>query len=100
MNLIDEMSKIDAYLFKYKPEVQEAYAGKYAIDDQEHIGVMAQELELTPLTRAVVKENEDGIKIIDTRQLTMTLTAVCSELAKEVQSLKEKVLELESKIGA
>ena len=99
MDLIEEMTKIDAYLFKYKPEAQQAYQGKYAIDDKEHVGVMAQELESTPLTQAVVNENEDGVKIVDTRQLTLTLTAVCSELAKEVQTLRAEVTEIKNKMG-
>lgn len=98
-DITEAISQIDAYLFKYKPEAQEAFSGQYAVDDNAHVGVMAQELQNNPVTEGAVKETPDGLLTVDTRQLTLTLTAVCSELAKKVQSLESEIDVLKTKIG-
>ena len=40
----DAMAKIDAYLYRYRPEAREMYGGSHGIDGKEHVGGMAQEL--------------------------------------------------------
>lgn len=100
MDITKELSKIDSYLFKYTPEAQSLYPnGEHSIDDKEHIGVMAQELQSNPVTQATVEENEDGYLMVNTSQLTLTLTAVCSELSKKVDNLEKIVSDLSLKLS-
>ena len=87
--LIEDFSKIASIDFTYSEEAQNKYKGEYGVDDQEHIGVIAQELETNPATKGIVKENENGDKVVDTKQLTMADTAVLAELSRRVLALEE-----------
>lgn len=99
IDLTAEMAKINSYLYKYTPEAQRLYSdGENAVDNKEHVGVMAQELQGNPVTAHTVTENEDGYLTVDTRQLTLALTAVCSDLAKKVEELENTVNELKAKL--
>lgn len=87
---IDCFSKINSYMFKYKDEVQDKLSGDYGIDDDIHYGVMAQDLEANPFTRSTVKKDpETGLKIVDTKELTMANTAAISDIMKELKELRE-----------
>lgn len=59
---------------------------KYKGDGVERSGVMAQDLEKTPLAHTVV-EDSNGQKVVDTAQLTTANTGMISELSKKVDSL-------------
>lgn len=86
---IDCFARINSYVFKYKPEVRAALAGKNGIDDDVHFGVMAQELEQNPFTRSTVHTDpETGFKTVDTQELTMANTAAISDIMKELQELR------------
>src|SRR5574344_109235 len=88
-DITEDMAKINAYLFKYKPEAQAKFNGQHGVDDKEHIGVMAQELEKNPVTSsAVATDPNSGFKMVDTDKLTMANTAAISELAKKLQENK------------
>lgn len=89
--LIEDFSKIASIDFTYSEEAQNKYKGEYGVDDQEHIGVIAQELEANPATKGIVKENENGDKVVDTKQLTMADTAVLAELSRRVLALEEAI---------
>ena len=89
--LIEAFSKIASIDFTYSEEAQNKYKGEYGVDDQEHIGVIAQELETNPATKGIVKENENGDKVVDTKQLTMADTAVLAELSRRVLALEEAI---------
>ena len=89
--LIEDFSKIASIDFTYSEEAQNKYKGEYGVDDQEHIGVIAQELEVNPATKGIVKENENGDKVVDTKQLTMADTAVLAELSRRVLALEEAI---------
>lgn len=65
--------------FKYKAGVGED-------PTKERVGVMAQDLEKTPLA-SVVQTGEDGLKRVDTGQLSLGNTAMISELSKKVDML-------------
>lgn len=84
-HISDLASKLNTYLFEYKPEAQE----EYGVDDKEHVGVMAQELEKNPITASNVIEDENGIKHIDTNQQTLTNLALIADLAKRLADLEE-----------
>lgn len=58
---------------------------KYRGDNVERQGIMAQDLEKTPLAHTVV-DTPDG-KMVDTRQLTTANTGMITELSKKVDSL-------------
>lgn len=47
--IIKAFSKIDAADFTYKPDIQEKYADNPNMDNKEHIGVIAQQLEENPI---------------------------------------------------
>lgn len=84
-HISDLASKLNSYLFEYKPEAQE----EYGVDDKEHVGVMAQEMEKNPITASNVIEDENGIKHIDTNQQTLTNLALIADLARRLADLEE-----------
>ena len=88
-NLTDSMAAIDSYLFKYKPSAQ----SKYGLNGDNHVGVMAQELESNPATAETVKQLDDGTKVIDAKELTSVNTAAISDMAKEIKELKQMIKE-------
>ena len=93
------MGKINAYLFKYKPEVVEKMAGSFNIDDKPHIGVMAQELLSNPATSSTVERDpDDGYLKVNSAQLTMTNTAAIAELTRRVEELENIIKEISTKI--
>ena len=87
---VDEFARINAYLYKYKPEARAAYGGEKGVDDRVHVGVMAQELAENPVTESTVSEDENGFLQVDTRQLCLTLAAVVSDLSRRVLELEEQ----------
>jgi hypothetical protein len=60
-----------------------SYDFKYKGDDKKRVGVMAQDLEKTPLSYTVQK-GPDGLRRVDTAQLTMANTAMLTDLAKKL----------------
>ena len=84
-----QYANLNAYLYKYKPELVKTAKGRLGMDGKEHVGVMAQELEKNPVTAGAVHD-ENGIKTVDTRQLTMANTATLADIAKEVEKLNSQ----------
>lgn len=95
MDCKDSISKclegIDAYLFKYKPEAQKKYEETGLLDDKLHLGVMAQDLESNPLTASAVNEMDDGLKVIDTKQVALIDLALITDIARRLDRLEKKV---------
>ena len=52
---------------------------------------MAQELEENPVTKNAVVENEDGIKMINTKELTLENTALLADIVRRLQALEAKI---------
>lgn len=98
--IIENFSKISAIDFKYKPDAQKEYAGCCGVDNKEHIGVIAQELEANPATAGTVETNEKGDKQVNTAQLTMADTAAIAELSRRVLALEESVKNLNRRLYA
>ena len=93
------MSEIKPISFTYTPEAQRLYAGENkGVDDKQHFGVKAQDLEKNPMTAATVSTDEKGFKEVDTRHLAFANTAMISILSEKVQQLEAKVAYLESKM--
>ena len=95
--IIDNFAKISAISFEYNDEAKSKYGQEKAVDDNQHIGVTAQELEANPITEGAVKTNENGDLEVDTRHLTFTDTAAIGELSRRVLALEEAVKELQQK---
>ena len=95
--IIDNFAKISAISFEYNDEAKSKYGQEKAVDDNQHIGVIAQELEANPITEGAVKTNENGDLEVDTRHLTFTDTAAIGELSRRVLALEEAVKELQQK---
>lgn len=93
---LDCFGKINAYMFKYKPEAQQAFKDKdLGVDDKVHVGVMAQELKSNPITSSTVNSDPmSGILTVDTKQLTMTNTAMIAELTRKVDMLEKILMEI------
>lgn len=95
--IIDNFAKISAISFEYNDEAKSKYGQEKAVDDNQHIGVIAQELEANPVTEGAVKTNENGDLEVDTRHLTFADTAAIGELSRRVLALEEAVKELQQK---
>lgn len=89
--IIPEFAEIDSYLYKYKPEAQEQYAGTGRVNNENNFGVMAQDLQQNPLTQATVIEDENGNLSVDGSRLATVNTAVISELCRKVMELENIV---------
>lgn len=96
--IIDNFAKISAISFEYNDEAKSKYGEEKAVDDNQHIGVIAQELETNPITDGAVKTNENGDLEVDTRHLTFADTAAIGELSRRVLALEEAVKELKQKL--
>lgn len=89
---IDAFSKIDAYIYNYNDKAKSLYPeGDRGVDDSQHFGPMAQDLAKNPVTSGTVHQDENGYLMVDTRQLTLTNTAMISQLARKVQELEERL---------
>ena len=95
--IIDNFAKISAISFKYNDKAKSKYGEERAVDDSNHIGVIAQELEKNPITEGAVKANENGDLEVDTRHLTFADTAAIAELSRRVLALEEAVKEILNK---
>lgn len=95
--IIENFAKISAIDFHYKPSAQKEYNGAFGVDNKEHIGIKAQELQDNEATKGTVSENENGDLIVDTRHLTFADTAAIAELSRRVLALEEIVKELQNK---
>ena len=95
--IIDNFAKISAISFEYNDDAKSKYGQEKAVDDNQHIGVIAQELEANPITEGAVKTNENGDLEVDTRHLTFADTAAIGELSRRVLALEEAVKELQQK---
>lgn len=89
--IIPMMAQIDSYLYNYKPEAQEEYAGTGMMNNDNNLGVMAQELQENPLTAPAVKTDAKGNLALDTGRLTSINTAMIAELCKKVMELEEQM---------
>lgn len=96
-DIIDLFSKINAYDFSYTDKAKDLYLGNKGVDNDEHVGVMAQELQQNPITDSTVAKDENGYLSIDTKELTMADTAVLSDVCKRLLQIEERLNKLEAK---
>lgn len=96
-DIIDLFSKINAYDFAYTDKAKDLYLGNKGVDNDEHVGVMAQELQQNPITDSTVAKDENGYLSIDTKELTMADTAVLSDVCKRLLQVEERLNKMEAK---
>lgn len=84
LDVIDIAKLIKPVAFKYKKEVIDEGKAK----EGEHVGVIAQDLENTPLQEAVIT-GDDGLKRIDTAELTPAVLNLIIQLARKVDDLEK-----------
>lgn len=90
-DIVKAFADINSYEFKYKPEALRLYDGSKGVDDNTHVGVMAQELEQNPVTASTVTEDENGFKNIDTNKLSAANAAVLADVCKRLLAIEEKL---------
>ena len=92
-DLIDCISKLNSYVFKYNEKAKEIPgAENKGVDDDMHVGMLAQELAENPATSAAVEEDPlSGYLQVDTKELTMAEMAILTAMAKRIKALEEKV---------
>lgn len=89
---INAFAKLDSIKFEYTDKAKEVHPGEEnGVDNDQHYGIKAQDLEKNPYTTAVVSEDPNGYKQIDPAELTSANTAVIAEICKRLLII-EKVL--------
>lgn len=89
--VIPMMAKIDSYLYQYKPEAQEEYAGTGMMNDDTNLGVIAEQMNENPLTKPAVTKDQEGKLALDGGRLASINTAVISELCRKVMELEAAI---------
>jgi hypothetical protein len=74
------LDQLDPYAFKYKP-------GTGMDPNEQHYGVMAQDLERSPMGASLVRDTPDG-KMVDTKKATMANMAAATDLHDRVKALE------------
>lgn len=84
--------EIDAFLSQLEPkEYSYTEEGEdKGAEPGRHIGVMAQSAEKSKVGRRMVKENDDGDKMIDIPESVSTLLATAASLNKRIKKLEKK----------
>ena len=89
---IEAFARLDSIKFTYNDKAKEIHPNEEnGVDNDQHYGIKAQDLEKNPFTAAVVSEDPNGYKQIDPAELTSANTAVIAEICKRLLII-EKVL--------
>ena len=89
---IEAFARLDSIKFTYNDKAKEIHPNEEnGVDNDQHYGIKAQDLEKNPYTTAVVSEDPNGYKQIDPAELTSANTAVIAEICKRLLII-EKVL--------
>lgn len=89
---IEAFARLDSIKFTYNDKAKEIHPNEEnGVDNDQHYGIKAQDLEKNPYTAAVVSEDPNGYKQIDPAELTSANTAVIAEICKRLLII-EKVL--------
>lgn len=90
-DIIDLFSKINSIEFTYNDKAKKALGNKDSgVDNDRHVGVIAQELASNPITSsAVVQDPQTGYLQVDTKEMTMANSAVLADLCKRVIAIEQ-----------
>lgn len=91
-DIVKLFGNIQSVDFKYKPEAKEVVpdAENLGVDGDEHIGILAQDLEKNPVTKSAVQEI-GGVKTVDTKEMTMANSAVLAEVCRRLENIEKKL---------
>lgn len=89
-SIVEAIAALNAYKFKYNEKAKNIpNSESKGVDDDTHVGVLAQELKDNPITETTVKRDPlSDYLTVDTKELTLTNTAILSELCKRVLQLE------------
>lgn len=73
-------NNIGSYLYEYTPEAQE----QYSTDNQEHLGIIAQDLLKVPGLASAVHKDEYGNYIVDAQKVALAALGLVAALARKV----------------
>ena len=92
-DMIDCISKLNSYVFEYNEKAKSIPGSKSkGVDDDVHVGVLAQELASNPVTQSAVEEDPlSGYLTVDPKELAMTEMSILIQLAKRVKALEDKI---------
>ena len=77
-------NNIGSYLYEYKPEAQE----QYGTDNQEHLGIIAQDLLKVPGLASAVHKDEYGNYVVDAQKVALAALGLVAALARKVLDIK------------
>ncbi len=86
------LDSLNGYTFEYKPEVQK----ELGLDGDRKYGVMAQDVEQTPLGQTFVENTPSG-KVLDTTQGFGAALAALGRLNVRVRELEDEKAALQTK---
>lgn len=80
-------NNIGSYLWQYKPE----FSDEYGVDDNEHIGILAQELLKVPGLDSAVVRDSNGIYKVKTDYVALATLGLVAALTRKVAALEEEI---------
>jgi hypothetical protein len=86
----ETMRRLQAHRYQYRPEAQAEGA-----PPGDRAGIMAQDLESTPLGRDAVIEDERGVKYLDVPQTTSITAGLVGRAGRRIDDLEERLRRLE-----
>lgn len=92
-DLLSAVAELNEYVYKYNDTAKEIPgAEEHGVDDEVHVGPIAQELAENPATSGAVDEDPlSGFLTVDTKALSLAEMSILSSMAKRLLALEEKV---------
>lgn len=101
--LVATAADTPTYSWRYKPEyaaqsnLQRGLPPTAPEGYQRRVSPMAQDLERNPVTAPAVQTGPDGMKRVDTGQLTMSNSAILSDLARMAEEQDARIRQIEAR---
>lgn len=92
-DLLSAVAELNEYVYKYNDTAKGIPgAEEHGVDDEVHVGPIAQELAENPATSGAVDEDPlSGFLTVDTKALSLAEMSILSSMAKRLLALEEKV---------
>ena len=92
-DLLSAVAELNEYVYKYNDTAKDIPgAEEHGVDDEVHVGPIAQELAENPATSGAVDEDPlSGFLTVDTKALSLAEMSILSSMAKRLLALEEKV---------
>jgi hypothetical protein len=89
------IASLDGYQYRYRPDAR-AMLGDAMAPGGERYGVIAQDLEQTPIGRTMVRESPAG-KMVDMRAATLGGLALLGRVGERADELEDRIAALEAR---